>query len=111
MEDELILNSSDLEFEAPAIDKRNPTAGQASIDAIIANAASDRITSKKTAKQLQFGRGAPGTRDHETLWVRRFEAFREHALKQDITVPFTGEDLLRFFDSIIGTLLVDDDSV
>jgi hypothetical protein len=98
------LDSSDIDF-GPAVDKRNSTAGRASIEAIIANAASDRITSKRRAKQLQFGRGAPGTRYTQNLWVLRFEAFREHVLQQDVTVPFTGEDFLRFFDSIIGSLL------
>lgn len=34
--------------------------------------------------------------------MRRFNAYRQHTLREDLTTPFTSEDLLRFFDSIIG---------
>jgi hypothetical protein len=98
------VNSSDVEFEPPEVDKQLSTAGQASIDQIIANATSDRLTSKRRLKQLEFGSGAPDTRYKQSLWVRRFNAFRQHTLKQDLTVPFTGDDIVRFFDTIIGKL-------
>ncbi|KAK9372787.1 uncharacterized protein V1513DRAFT_466306 [Lipomyces chichibuensis] len=80
------FNSSDIEFE-PAVSKnsgRQP--GRASIALIIEAADIDRLTSKRA------------------LWVERFNAFRTQALKQSLSVPFTGDDVLRFFDSIIGKL-------
>ncbi|KAJ6178691.1 hypothetical protein N7519_009152 [Penicillium mononematosum] len=94
--------NSDIDFGPPEADKRAYTIGQDSTDAIIQNSAANRLTSKKRVKQLQFGHGAPGTRYSQNLWVRRFNAYRQHSLREDPTVPFTGEDLIRFFDSIIG---------
>ncbi|KAJ6103258.1 hypothetical protein N7486_005685 [Penicillium sp. IBT 16267x] len=94
------FNSSEIEFE-PSIDKRNNRIGQKSIDAIIAHAPEDRISSKRRLKQLQFGHGAPGTRMHQDLWVRRFQTYREHALGKDPTIPFTGAEIIRFVHSII----------
>ena len=38
---------------------------------------------------------------NQQLWVHRFNTFREVTLRKDIHVPFTGDDLLRFLDSII----------
>jgi hypothetical protein len=100
------LNSSDIEFGPPEVSKQTTTtAGQTSIDDIIANAASYRLTSKRRLKQLEFGHGAPSTQYSQSLWVRRFNTFRQHALKQDITIPFTGDDIIRFFDTMIGKLL------
>lgn len=34
--------------------------------------------------------------------MQRFENFRE-ATHQDLTVPFTGDDMIRFFTSILRT--------
>ena len=65
------FNSSDIEFEPPANDKGAKKRGEASIAAIIANAASDRISLKKTVRTLQFGRGAPQTMKNQQLWVQR----------------------------------------
>lgn len=96
------FNSSDVEFGSPENDKRSYLIGQDSIDSIIENSARNRLASKKTVKQLQFGHGAPGTREKQDLWVRRFNSYRQHTLRQDPSVPFTGEDLIRFFDSIIS---------
>lgn len=98
------INSSDMEFGPPPTTKAFPR-GQASIAQIIENASNDRISSKKTVKELQFGAGAPKTLQAQQLWVQRFEAFRIHSLKQSTANPFTGDDLLRFFDSIIGRVI------
>ncbi|KAJ5910250.1 hypothetical protein N7504_004893 [Penicillium tannophilum] len=96
------VNSSDFEFEPPV--NKQSTAGQASIAEIVANSTADRFLSKKRVKQLQFGNGAPGTRSSQNLWVRRFEAFRRYTLKQDLTIRFTGDDVIRFFETIIGKM-------
>lgn len=97
------FNSSDVEFEVTASEKPSGRLfGQASIDLIVQHATEYRLTSKKTVKQLQFGHGAPSTRQQQSLWITRFEAFRTHSLKQSVDLPFTGEDLIRFFDTIIG---------
>ncbi|KAK7707157.1 hypothetical protein SLS64_007367 [Diaporthe eres] len=101
-----VFNSSDIEFDdddpSPLLTDR--LYGQASIDSMIASAEHDRVSSKKTFKQLKFNAPAPGTRAIQSLWVRRFEGFREHVLHQSTNVPFTGQDLVRFFDTIIGKL-------
>ncbi|KAG6366236.1 hypothetical protein INS49_000412 [Diaporthe citri] len=94
------FNSSDIEFSDHDV-AEHLKYGQASIDRMIANAAKDRISPKKTVKQLQYQAVAPGTNQHYGLWSRRFETFREHTLHQSVDVPFTGEDMIRFFDSII----------
>ena len=74
------FNSSDIEFE-PA--PRNPfaEAGKASIEAIISNAVEDRLTSKKTSKQLTNVHGCKKTQYIDTLWYQRFTTFRQHTLK------------------------------
>lgn len=102
MAENVDFNSSDLEFEPPTTSKQAAFRGQASIDLIIKNAHADRISSKKTIQQLEFGHGAPSTRAHQTLWINRFNAYRQHSLKQSLSTPFTGDDMLRFFDATIG---------
>lgn len=93
------FNSSDIEFEpAPAL---YPNAGRASIELMIRNAESDRITSQRAVEQLRFGHGAPATRTIQSLWVTRFNAFREQILNQSLKVPFTENDLLRFLSAIV----------
>jgi hypothetical protein len=97
------FNSSEVEFEPRAVDPRYLRAGQKSIDAIIAGATADRLSTKRTVQQLQFGTtGAPGTRYLQNLWVNRFNAFRQESLRQNTTTLFTGDDLIRFFDAIIS---------
>ena len=100
---DLDFNSSDIEFE-PAPTKGYSNLGNRSIKDIIAHAAEDRISSKKSLKALQFGSGAPGTILTAYRWVERLNAFRQSTLHQNIDRPFTGDDLIRFFDSIIGKL-------
>lgn len=96
------FNSSDIEFEDESPVLTDRLYGQASIDKMIASAQEDRLSSKKSFKQLKFNAKAPGTQATQSLWVRRFEAFREHVLHQSNSTPFTGQDLVRFFDTIIG---------
>jgi hypothetical protein len=74
------FNSSDLEFEALS----NPffSAGLASVQAIIDNAAEDRIRSKKLTKTLRLSEASPKTEYMTTLWHNRFMAFRSHSLKK-----------------------------
>lgn len=69
------MNSSEEEFEPAQTKCSNRKPGAASISQIIENAEKDRLSSKQTAKQLQFGRGAPGTRYIQDLWIERFNAF------------------------------------
>lgn len=107
MDETDILNSSDVEFDLDPGKKswsgsRNP--GQASINLITKNAAQDRLSSKKTVKSLQFGHGAPATRRAQELWVAWFNAFRTHTLKKSLKDPFSGDDMVRFLDAIIGKL-------
>lgn len=113
------FNSSDVEFEA-APSKNTGRPGLASIARIVQDAESDRLTSKRTVKQLQFGRGSPGSRYDQELWVGRFNVFRQVTLHQSLDEPFTGtdvipslykvltdrvgEDLIRFFDTIIDKI-------
>lgn len=96
------FNSSDMEFEPRKKSKRSPRAGQRSINAIIKDAEIDRVNSKKTLQQLEYGRRAPGTMDTQNVWVNRLNTFRIYTLKQSLDEPFTGDDLIRFFDSIVG---------
>ena len=60
------FDSDDLQFSEVELPERNSKAGQKSIDQIFDRAAADRISSKRVVKQLQFGRGAPSTRAHQT---------------------------------------------
>lgn len=96
-------SSSDVEFE-PAPTKSKGPRGQASIARIIEEADTDRLSSKRTVKQLQFGHGSPGTRANQDLWIQRFNTFRQVTLKQSLAQPFTGDDVIRFFDVIIGKI-------
>ncbi|RDL39906.1 uncharacterized protein BP5553_04246 [Venustampulla echinocandica] len=97
------LNSSDIEFE-PVVVKGRRKRGQQSIQEIIEHADEDRISSKKAIKSLEFGRGAPRTIENAQRWMQRFNAFRQNTLRKSIGLPFIGDDVLRFFDTIIGRL-------
>lgn len=96
------FDSSDLEFPSDGEQQPYPRPGQASIERIIASAAEDRVSSKKTLKNLQLHSRAPGTEGEYSLWIARFNAFREHTLRQSLDTPFTGADMIRFFDCMIG---------
>ena len=94
--------SSDLEFDAPP---PRPRLGQASIDKIIESAEADRISSKRTAKQLQFGSGAPRTILTQRHWADRFDEFRHTTVQHNDWTVFQSKDLVRFFDVIVGVYL------
>jgi hypothetical protein len=96
-------DSSDIEFDIPSHPWNSSSAGQKSINKIFENAALDRVSSKRAIKELEYRHGAPGTQARQTLWIRRFEAFRQ-AIQQDLDQPFTGDDILRFLEIIIGKL-------
>ena len=44
----------------------------------------DRYKSKKVVKQLKIGHGSPGEKYRQDLWVRRFDTFREHKVRQEL---------------------------
>lgn len=97
--------SSDIEFDLDdATSKASKTAhlGARSIDSILACASDDRLSTKKKVKTLEFGTGSPVMIQRAYLWKNRFEAFRKSTLDQDLKTPFTGMDILRFLDAIIG---------
>lgn len=97
----LELDSSDVEWEPPKPKLRRDL-GRESIDSMAATHAEDRLESKRTFKQLQFGSNLPNVRLAQSLWVQRFEDFRKTTLKQDVNKPFNGEDLFRFISVIVG---------
>ncbi|CAI7636217.1 unnamed protein product [Penicillium viridicatum] len=104
------FNSSDIDFGPPETNKRGHAVGQESNDQIIQNSAANRLTSKKRVKQLQFGYGAPSFRRSQDLEVRWFNTYRQYTLRQDPTILFTGEDLIRFVDSVIDIVKPTDTS-
>ena len=65
------------------------------------NAATNRLSSKKVVKNRRFGRGSPQTRAHQKLWIGRFDDFRRITLRKDLQQPYTGDDLIRFFEIIL----------
>ncbi|KAL8881632.1 MAG: hypothetical protein Q9198_001197 [Flavoplaca austrocitrina] len=76
-------NSSDLEFEPLETDPRSTRAGRLSILSLQTTATADRAKSKRAVKVVQF------------------EAFREFTLGQDPNQVCSGDDILRFIDTII----------
>lgn len=103
------FDSSDVEWDNESIaPSKNASGdynpGEASIVAMLADAESDRLKSKKTVKTLEFGHGSPSTISIQALWVNQFNAFRKHTLKHSLEKPFTGDDILRFFNVIIDKI-------
>ncbi|OQD77494.1 hypothetical protein PENDEC_c002G00680 [Penicillium decumbens] len=98
------FNSSDVEFEPPPREARGRGRGQASIDAIRARADELRVSTKRTVKQLEFSAAAPSTRLHNERWANRLNMFRQEVLHQDLDTPFTGNELVRFFDAMIDVM-------
>ena len=94
------FNSSDVEPDE--IPETTHRFWQASLNKIIKQAFEDRLSSKRAVKGLEFYRGSPHNIRIQKLWVARFEAFRHHTLTQDTRNPFTGDDLIWFFELIIG---------
>lgn len=72
---------------------------------MMADAGPLRISTKRTARQMQFESGAPGTRSSQSLWVNRLNSFRTDILRQDTETPFNGEDLVRFLDAIMVRMI------
>jgi len=103
------FNSDDLIFSdaQPFSSPSRARAGEQSIQRIFQDATADRITSKKVVKQLKFTHGglSPSCRMQHSLWVRRFEATRT-AWGQDVSEPYSGDDLMRFFVAIIRKLIL-----
>ncbi|KFY59512.1 hypothetical protein V496_05667, partial [Pseudogymnoascus sp. VKM F-4515 (FW-2607)] len=98
MDDE--YDSSDLEFEPPP----NPfeSAGLESIEAIINNAAEDRVTSKKITKELIFVEASKKTEYLTYLWYNRFVAFRVNSIKKSLDNTPSMDELERFLCSIVS---------
>ena len=97
------FNSDDLVFsDPPEPSPFRARVGEKSIQRIFEDAASDRVSTKKVVKQLQFLDGgiAPTTVLSRALWVRRLESLRQ-AWGQDVNKPYSGDDLIRFFTAII----------
>ena len=82
-------DSDELQFSEPEC---NSKAGQKSIDQIFERAAEDRISSKRVVKQLQFGRGAPSSRGHQTLWIRRVGL--ASAMPRDVMATYPRAEML-----------------
>ena len=97
------INSMNFEFEPPEASKAL-NVGRARIEKIIQEAQEDRYTTKKTAKQLEYGHGVAGTRYLQQLWTTRFDTFRKHTLQKSSESTPSGDDILRFFDGIIDKL-------
>ena len=84
-----ILDSSDFEFDEPVTTKAIKYIGQNSLTMTVEAAVSDRYTSKRTAKQLEYRHGVNGTKYQQQLRVVRLNTFREHTLQQDLKSPLT----------------------
>ncbi len=97
------INSSDFEFEPPEMSKAL-NVGRASIEKTIQEVQEDRYTTKKTAKQLEYGHGVARTRYLQQQWTIRFDTFRKHTLQKSTESTPSGDDILRFFDGIIDKL-------
>ena len=71
MENNENFNSSDVEFSP--VRNRFAHAGTASIASMRDTIFEDRVASKKRARTLTDGRGAPATQYYRTLWLNRLE--------------------------------------
>ena len=86
------FNSSDIELPKPP---PNPYAslGHESIQSMREHATEDRVKSKIASKMLEQIDGALGTILARNAWLNRFQAFREHTLKQPSVI--LNESLVR----------------
>ena len=69
------INSSDVEM-SPQRASRFGNTGQTSIEHMIEHAMSDRLSSKKVIRQLEFTKGRPQLQYQNLLWMRRLQSFR-----------------------------------
>ncbi|SMR55134.1 unnamed protein product [Zymoseptoria tritici ST99CH_1E4] len=99
------FDSSDIEIPSIAKNPAWEKDGARSNALLISTAKEDRVTSKIAVKQLTFHYGAPTTQRTQNRWIQRFETFRRHTLKQSLDTPFDGDDLIRFYDSILNQKL------
>ncbi len=95
-----ILDFSDFEFDEPVTTKAIKYIDQNSLTKTIEAAVSDRYTSKRTAKHLEYRHGVNGTTYQQQLWVVRFNTFREHILRQELKSPPTDDDMKLMAPSI-----------
>ncbi|KAI7478904.1 hypothetical protein KC351_g7880 [Hortaea werneckii] len=104
------FNSDDIEFSPKQPQQPKKKYGSRSMKKMLESAEIDRIESKRVVRQLEFGQGrAPGTQATDSLWIERFQAFREEVLKQGDAAhrrPFTSDDLIRFFTTILDKMEV-----
>ena len=87
------INLSDVEMSTEQA-SRFGNAGQTSIEHMIENAMSDRLSSKKVIRQLEFRRGRPQVQYQKSLWIRRIQSFRSESLP-------SAEDVQRFLTTIL----------
>ena len=72
-------DSSDIEYTRPVYSFQR--AGQDSIKAMMSTAVQDRMSSKRSAKELSYVRGSRKTQYQNHLWYARLQAYRQHILK------------------------------
>ena len=102
------FNSDNIGFSPRQPQQQKKKYGSRSIEKMLESAKKDRIESKRVVQQLEFGRGRPpSTQTTQSLWIERFQAFREEVLKQGDAArgrPFTSDDLIRFLASILDKM-------
>ena len=77
--------------------------GQASLDALAANAEEDRISSKQTYLSLKFAPSLSSAQNEQAdLWITRFNFSRTNTLKHDLAQTFTAEHMIRFLFCILS---------
>ncbi|KAI7275302.1 hypothetical protein KC345_g6886 [Hortaea werneckii] len=107
------FNSDDIEFSPEQPQQPKKKYGSRSIEKMLESAETDRIESKRIVQQLKFGQGrAPATQAQQSLWIERFQAFREGVLKQGDAArgrPFTSDDLIRFLTTILDKMELERD--
>lgn len=91
------FNSSDIEFDEP--EPRFPNLARNAIAKIVEDAASARIQSKKTVKNLQLTT-SPGVDYARAGWENKFEAFCTNTLRHKPGQVPDPEAILRFFSAL-----------
>ena len=94
------INSSDVEMSSKQA-SRFGNAGQTSIGHIIEHAMSDRLSSKKVIRELEFTKGSPQIQYMNALWMRRLQSFRSETLNANLDKAPSAEDVQRFLTAIL----------
>ena len=94
------INSSEVEM-SPQRASRFGNAGQTSIEHMIKHAMSDRLSSKKVIRQLEFTKGRPQEQYRNALWMRRLQSFRAETLGANLDKAPSAEDVQRFLTAIL----------